>query len=70
MGIQRERDINCLINWDIATKWQKYVWRSQKCDLCICEKLLISPRADPNILFNKRDELVSKFWYRNRFTLK
>ena len=67
MGIERERYY--FINWNIAMKSQKYVCGSRKCDLCICEKLLIS-RADPNILLNKRDELVSKCRHRNKFTLK
>ena len=35
----------------------------------ICEKLLIA-RVDPNVLLNKRDELVSKCRHRNKFTLK
>ena len=67
MGIERERYY--FINWNIAMKSQKYVCGSRKCDLCICEKLLIS-RADPNVLLNKRDELVSKCRHRNKFTLK
>ena len=50
-------------------KLQKYVCGFRKCDLCICEKLFIS-RADPNVLLNKRDELVSKYCHRNKFTLK
>ena len=41
-------------------KSQKCVCESRKCDLCICEKLLIS-RAGPNVLLNKRDEFVFKF---------
>ena len=49
-------------------KSQKYVCRSRKCDLCICEKLLIS-RANP-VLLHKRNELVSKCPHRNKFTLK
>ena len=48
MGIERERDNNCFINWDIAMKSQKHVCGSRKCDLCVCEKLLIA-RADPNV---------------------
>ena len=51
MGIERERYY--FINWNIAMKSQKYVCGSRKCDLCICEKLLIS-RADPNVLLNKQ----------------
>ena len=67
MGIEAERYY--FINWDTALQMQKYVCRSRKCALCICEKLLIS-RADPNALLNKRDELVSKCPHRNKFTLK
>ena len=50
-------------------KAQKIVCGSRKCDLCIYEKLLIA-RADSNVLLNKCDELVSKFWHRSKFTLK
>ena len=64
----KEKDINYFINWDIAMKVQKYSCGSQKCDLCICEKLLIA-RADPNALLNKHDDLVSKCHHRNKFTL-
>ena len=60
--------INYFINWDIAMRWHKYVCGSRKCDLCICEKLIIAI-ADPNVLLNKHDELVSKYRHRNKFTL-
>ena len=63
------KDINYFINWNITTKSQKYVCRSRKCDLCICEKFRTA-RADPNVLLNKRDELNSKCRHRNKFTLK
>ena len=56
----KEKDINYLINWNIAIKLQKYVCGSRKCDFCIFEKLLIS-RADPNVFLNKRDEVFSKW---------
>ena len=65
----KEKNINYLINWDIAMKSQKYICRSQKRDLCICEKFLIV-RADPSDLLNERDELASKCGNRSRFTLK
>ena len=65
----KEKNINYFINWDIAMKSQKYVCGSRKCDLCICERLL-NARADPNVLLNKPDELVSKCRHRNKFTLK
>ena len=62
----KERDINYFTNLDIAMKSQKNAWGSQKrkCDLCICEKLLIA-RADTNVLLNKRDGLVLKCQHRN-----
>ena len=65
----KEKDINYFINWDTAMKLHKYVCESRKCDLCICEKLLIA-RVDPNVLLNKRDELMSKCRHTNKLTLK
>ena len=65
----KEKDIYYFINWDIAMKSHKYVCGSRKCDLCICESLLIA-RADPNVLLNKRDEFLSKCHHRKKFTLK
>ena len=65
----KDKDVNFSINWDIAMKSHKYVCGSRKCDLCICEKLLIA-RGDPYVLLNKRDELVSKCRHTNKFTLK
>ena len=50
-------------------KSQKYVCGLRNRDLFIYEKLLIA-RADPNVLLNKRDELVSKCRYRNKFTFR
>ena len=47
----------------------KYVCGSQKCDLCICEKLLVA-RVDPNVFVNKRDKLISKCRHRKIFTSK
>ena len=69
VGESKEKDINYFINWNIAVKSQKYICGFRKCDLCIYEKLLIS-RADPNVLLNKRDELVPKCRHKNKFTLK
>ena len=50
-------------------KAEKYVCRSQKYDLCICDKVLIA-RANANVLLNKCGQLVSKCRHRNKFTLK
>ena len=49
-------------------KLHKYVCKSRKCNLFICQELLIG-RVDPNFLLNKRDELVSKWRHRKKFTL-
>ena len=37
--------------------------------LCISEKLPFT-RSDPNVLLNKRDELIPKCGYRNEISLK
>ena len=65
----KDKVVNFSINWDIAMKSHKYVCGSRKCELCICEKLLIA-RGDPYVSLKKRDELVSKCCHRNKFTLK
>ena len=65
----KEKNINYFINWDIAMTAQKHVCGSRKCNLRICETLLIA-RSDANVLLNKRDELVSKCRHSNKFTLK
>ena len=53
--------INCLI----AMKAHPYICGTRKCDLCLCEKLMIA-RANSASL-NKRDELVSKCRHINKF---
>ena len=60
---------NYTIDWLIAMKAHPYICGTRKCDLCLCEKLLIA-RANSASLLNKRDELVSKCSHMNKFTLK
>ena len=50
-------------------KAHPYNCGTRKCDLCLCEKLMIA-RANLTSLLNKRDELVSKCRQMNKFTLK
>ena len=45
------------------------ICRTRKCDLWLCEKLLIA-RANSASLLNKRDELISKCRCMNKFTVK
>ena len=52
-----------------SMKAHPYICGKRTCDLCLCEKLLIS-RANSASLLNKRDELVSKCCHMNKYTLK
>ena len=56
------------ISWSVATKAHPYVCGSRKCDLCLSEKVLIA-QGDPEVMLNKRDELISKCRHRNKYTL-
>ena len=55
----KENGENYTIDWLIAMKAHPYICGTRKCDLCLCEKLMIV-RAHSASLLNKRDELVSK----------
>ena len=55
----KENGENYTIDWLIAMKAHPYICGTRKCDLCLCEKLMIA-RANSANLLNKRDELVSK----------
>ena len=68
MGIEKNGE-SFTIDWLIAMKTHPYICGTRKCDLCLCEKLLIT-RANSACLLNKRDELISKCRHMNKFTLK
>ena len=57
------------MGWLTAMKGHIYICGTRKCDLTLCENLLIA-RANSASLLNKRDELVSKCRRMNKFTLK
>ena len=42
---------------------------TRKCDLCLCDKLMMA-RANSASLLNKHDEFVSELFHMNKFTLK
>ena len=65
----KEKHKNYTIDWLIAMKAHPSICGTRKCDLCLCEKLMIA-RANSASLLNKRDELVSKCCHMNKFTLK
>ena len=50
-------------------KTHPYVCGTRKCDLCLCEKLLIA-RVNSASLLNKRDEFVSKYRHMKTCRLK
>ena len=62
----KENYENCTIDWLIAVKVHPYIRGTRKCDLCLCEKLLIA-RADSASLLNKHDKLFSKCHHMNKF---
>ena len=65
----KDNNIPYQLKWWIAYKARPYVCGSNKCDLCLSEKLTII-KGDRNSLLNTRDELVSKCRHRNKFALR
>ena len=65
----KENDKNYTINWLIAMKAHPHICGTTKCDIYLCEKLLIA-RANSASLLNKRDELISQCRLMNKFALK
>ena len=56
------------IKWKIAQKARSYRCGSNRCDLCLTEKVVIARCKHPGML-NKRTELISKCRHRNKFLL-
>ena len=56
------------IRWDIEQRATAYSCISERCDLCLSEKLLVFS-ANKTELLNKRSELVSKCRHQNKFCL-
>ena len=71
MGIERkwQKLDNRTIDLLSAKKAHPHICATKKCDLCLCEKLLIT-RANSLGLLDKCDELISKCRCMNNFTLK
>ena len=65
----KENGENYTIDWLIAVKSYSCICETRICDLCLCEKFMIT-RANSASLLNERDELVSKYRHMNKFTLK
>ena len=56
------------IKWSVLAKSHSYVCGSDRCDLCLTEKLTIARSNHPGML-NKRSEFMSKCRHRNKFLL-
>ena len=56
------------IKWNIAAYASPYKSGSRRSDLCLNKKLKIM-REDPELLRNKRSELVPKYRHKNKFIL-
>ena len=69
MGIERKSQElhNRLVNCYEST--HTHICGTRKCDLCLCEKLMIA-RANSASLLIQHDELASKCPHMNKFTLK
>ena len=65
----KENGKSYTIDWLIAMKAHPFTCGTRKCDLRLCEKLLIA-RANTASSLNKRKELVSRCCHMNKFTLK
>ena len=61
--------IHYSINWSISTYASTYRCGARRCDLCITEKYIIARVNEKNLL-NKRTEIISKCWHKNKFILK
>ena len=61
---------SCDIKWSVLRKSSPYRTGSDKCNLCLWEKLLIMKGNGDDKLINKRDELVSKCLHVNKFLLR
>ena len=57
------------IQWSVIKEAASYRYGAKICSLCLVEKLLII-KAKPEVLLNKRSELISKCRHKNKFLLK
>ena len=57
------------IEWRIIGHAPAYNPTSQKCNLCIAEKVYIAENIEHGTLINKRDELISKCMHQNKYAL-
>ena len=65
----KDRGMSYSIKWDIKSRASPYKCGTNRCDLCVTEKVIIA-RCNHKGLLNKRSELMNKCRHRNKFILK
>jgi hypothetical protein len=65
----KDKNIGYTIKWNILKKSKAYSPTSQKCHLCLDEKLFILKNSNNPSFLNKRSELFSKCRHRLKHTL-
>ena len=65
----RDNNQDFNIKWTIIRRARPYNNISERCDLCLTEKLMIIT-ANPDRILNKRSELISKCRHKNKFYLR
>ena len=57
------------LKWSIKSYASRCKCDTRRCGLCLTDKMIIT-LADPKVLLNKRNELISKCCHRKKFILK
>ena len=65
----KNSSINYDLKWSVAFKAYLYTGGIRKCDQCLTE-IVATMKADPESLFNTRDDFVCKSRHMNKFTLR
>ena len=65
----KDRDINYTVKWEIVSNASPYRAGSNRCNLCVSEKVVIA-RCNHKGLLNKRTELLNKCRHKNKFMLE
>ena len=66
MWTLQEQGLQGEIKWEIVQRSTPYNCGSRRCDLCLSEKLAIA-LTNPNLLLNKRSEMVSSCRHRSKY---
>ena len=65
----KDANLNPTITWRIVRTAPSFHLTSKKCQLCLAEKFEIANHTNPEILLNKRSEVIAKCRHERRFKL-